>query len=293
LERCAPHEVARWKEHKYRFPPYQYKDDMCIQQPDGSLRPPSAAERERLLDFTHHFTATALPTRARKQSPEALEDVRCSLLGNSFHCGTVAWLAGHWAVRAGYLSSVPDVVDMRLKGPDRGVIGPPVVAHLSCGSHTDPSVQLAENMVRRATHRGSDVRLDTGDILRPDAWPRKPVDPSLWTWQSTHKWRWQSPGHITELEARSTLSAIRWRFRVAQHLRTRFGHLQDNQAALGLCIKCRSSSHILNIVVKRISSLCIAALARPFFLYTDTDRNPADGDSRDVEVSETVRNSHE
>ena len=40
--------------------------------------------------------------------------------------------------------------------------------------------------------------------------------------------------HITDLECRSILAALRWRLRVKKHLRTRFLHLSDSQAGIGV-----------------------------------------------------------
>eukprot|EP00973_Karenia_brevis_P082301 11409031-Karenia_brevis.AAC.1 len=73
---------------------------------------------------------------------------------------------------------------------------------------------------------------------------------------------------------------VRWRLRSSAHLRTRFAHAVDNQATLGVCTKGRSSSHILNCIVRRIGALVCASLTRPLYVYTDTDRNPADAGSR-------------
>eukprot|EP00973_Karenia_brevis_P023517 3238433-Karenia_brevis.AAC.1 len=83
----------------------------------------------------------------------------------------------------------------------------------------DASVLLITEMTRRATHRGSDVRLDTNDLMKPSAWPRRHIDPSRWEWKTVTTWQWTKPGHITELEARAVLSMVRWRLRSSAHLR--------------------------------------------------------------------------
>ena len=92
---------------------------------------------------------------------------------------------------------------------------------------------------------------------------------------------WARSSHITELELRADLAALRWRFRSRRHLRTRFAHLMDSQPCLGVATRSRSSSHLLNVVVKRMSVLVLAALAKPYYGYSETDRNPADHPSRD------------
>ena len=191
------------------------------------------------MDFPRHHTATAMRTRARKATPQLLEDTRCALIGNSFQCGVVAWLLAHWATAAGDLEGGPSVDEMRSNcgendfSCDSQACGPLVHQRAHEEPQNDASVVLVEEMARRATSRGSDVRLDTGDMMTPEAWPRRPCDPQRWTWKTVARWPWQAQASITELETRAVLAAIRWRFRSARHLRTRFGHFIDNQATLG------------------------------------------------------------
>ena len=65
---------------------------------------------------------------------------------------------------------------------------------------------LVKQIRRRVTDKGSDVRLESSQLVRPE-----PTDPSRWTWQLLHSWKREHAGHITELEMRSALTAIRWR----------------------------------------------------------------------------------
>eukprot|EP00973_Karenia_brevis_P048806 6769589-Karenia_brevis.AAC.1 len=65
------------------------------------------------MDFPGHHTCTALPTRDRKVTPDHLDSVRCSLIGNSFQCGVVAWLLQHWGRAAELIDEIQDVADMR------------------------------------------------------------------------------------------------------------------------------------------------------------------------------------
>ena len=148
----------------------------------------------------------------------------------------------------------------------------------SDSSRLHPSVTLCDQLVRAADTRGSDVRLDSGELMHPHSWPRRPVDVARWTWRLCVRYKWKHKSHITELEARAILSALKWRLRSARHLRTRFIHLSDSQADLGVFTKGRSSSRKLHHVVKKAGCLVIAAFARP--AYTETDVNPADAGSR-------------
>ena len=152
---------------------------------------------------------TARRTASRKQEPQTLETVRCSLLGNSFSCFAVAFLLSHWLEDRQWRnrpSSAQEVVE----AAGLGVLNAPscsVRQHSLRSNPPDASVALVEEYARRATHRGSDIRLDTGVLLRPDAWPRQPIDPSSWEWRTAATWRWSEAQHITVLETTLRLPA--------------------------------------------------------------------------------------
>ena len=169
-------------------------------------------------------------------------------------------------------------------GPRSGNVGEGVLVRqrglCKREAFVDPSVVLVEELARRAETRGSDVRLDALECMSPLAWPRRPVSAARWTWKTVASWRWTRPSHITDLEVRGCLGALQWRLRQLQHLRTRFAHLMDSQVGIGVVTKGRSSSHVLNVVVKRICVLVLASLCRPIYGYSETDRNPADAPSR-------------
>eukprot|EP00959_Pyramimonas_sp_CCMP1952_P440488 9222477-Pyramimonas_sp.AAC.1 len=54
----------------------------------------------------------------------------------------------------------------------------------------------------------------------------------------------------------------------------------DSQVGIGVVAKGRSSSRVLNVVVKRICVLVLASLCRPIYGYSETDGNPADDPPR-------------
>ena len=128
----------------------------------------------------------------------------------------------------------------------------------SIESRTHPSIVLCDQLVRSADTRGSNVRIDSGELMHPHSWPRRPMDVARWTWRLCVRYRWKRKRHITELEARAILSALKWRLRSSRHLRTRFIHLSDSQAGLGVFTKGRSSSRKLHHVVKKAD--CLSSL---------------------------------
>ena len=145
---------------------------------------------------------------------------------------------------------------------------------------TETSSFLCESFIRRATSRGSDVRLDTGRLMRPEIWPRMGVRANLWSWKIVLSYLWKDSSHITELELRAVLSALRWRLRSSKYLKCRFLHLSDSQAGLGVLTKCRSSSYKLQRVMYPICALLLFSHCLPAWAYVDTHTNPADLPSR-------------
>ena len=87
-----PDARSRWESDDFRYPPYTKKSEFCMEK-NGHLRVASASEREILMGFSQGHTRL----RKRKLS----EDVRCSMVGNSFHTTVVAvllrqCLLKHW-----------------------------------------------------------------------------------------------------------------------------------------------------------------------------------------------------
>ena len=132
------------------------------------------------MDVPLRHTMTARATRERKAAPAALEAARCALVGNSFACSVVAYIFAHWAVQQGYLTAVPSVEEMRRRGgdwtgaraalhtdvPDSEAAGKLCLKKVGDEEQQDPSAELVMELIRRADPRGSDVRLDTGDLMR-------------------------------------------------------------------------------------------------------------------------------
>ena len=198
-----------------------------------------------------------MATSARKLARLHLERTRMSLPSSSFSCTIIAWLTGHWAKAAGYLTSVPDFLSLRSCSVSTESLKSPASAE-----HVETQKVLVKQMCRRATHRGSDVRLDTDHFMRPDVWLRAPTDPSRWTWKTLHSWKWKHHGHITELEMLSALTAVGWRAPSSSLLRTRFVLFFDKQSSLAELIKSRSSSRNLNVVARKIGAILLCTLSR-------------------------------
>ena len=145
---------------------------------------------------------------------------------------------------------------------------------LTFSEHIRAQKVLMRQLCRRATDRGSDVRLDTGQLMRPHVWPRQPTDPSRWTWKQLHSWKWQHIGHITGLDMRPALTAIRWRPR-GHHF---YAHGLFCSLTTIPCGACQSRSSSRKLSVCRAEDSCNPALQveQALDVYADTDRNLAD-----------------
>ena len=240
------------------------------------------------MDFPLRHTLTLGPTSWRKDAKTKLEVQRCELLGNSFQCGVVAWLVGHWAVEAKFLEHVPTPGQMRAQAP--GHRRDPLMAmplrpwqlQQEKSSHEEAGHALVLELMSAADLRGFDVRLDSGHLLGPRAWPRRPINTELWKWRSVLRHTWSMSEPITALEARAALHSFKWRCRNINNHFCRFLHLVDNQSVLGILSKCRSSSYVLHAIAAKYSCLALASMCVPFHAYCETDRNPADAGSREV-----------
>ena len=89
LETASMEAIARWKAAKHCF---QFEARNMLITPDGSLRLPSLQERETLLGFDKGYTEAALPS---KVSRDMEFNLRCSVLGNSFHVYSISFLVTH------------------------------------------------------------------------------------------------------------------------------------------------------------------------------------------------------
>ena len=242
----------------------------------GQLRQPSALEKEKLLDFAPRHTMTCMPTRARSQMGKALEDVRVSLLGDSFQCMCVAQLLLPMFVMYGYAARHLTPAEMR--GSDQHVPRGPMRGRTNDLLERD----LARAHIAACDPRGSDVRIDIGEPFDVRSWPRRPIDVQRWNWKPVRQTRWRHVEPITILEALAAHLSLVWRSRFRNRLRTRFLHLIDNQATIAVLAKHRSRSTRLNQIVRKSAALLLASGVRRALGYTETDANPADEGSRSV-----------
>ncbi|CAE7349712.1 unnamed protein product [Symbiodinium sp. CCMP2592] len=92
ISKCSPDVLARWKDDRHRFPPYQYRDQNLLVHANATKRIPSVDERERCMGMPRNYTFNSLPKNQVKSQPQHHEDVRMSLVGNAWSVPVIAWL---------------------------------------------------------------------------------------------------------------------------------------------------------------------------------------------------------
>ena len=177
----------------------------------------------------------------------------------------------HWAYDSGFVVRVPTVTEMCRAEAEYEI--PDMVDEAAL------SQELVEQFLCCTTVKGSDIRLDTGIVMRFDAWPRHEVDVNKWQWKQLVGSPWFHKAHISELELRAVLSSLKWRWR---HHKRRSLHLIDAQAVLGVVTNCRSSTFKLHFVIQKICALLLASGCLPEYAYIPTGQYPADRGSRSV-----------
>ena len=282
LRDCLPHEVARWKADRHRFPPYQYKDKHCVKQ-KGEVRPPSVREREAILGFPIGYTTQCL--KKAEQGTQEHEDCRLTLLGNSWSVGVVAWLLSQLLMMLGLIEKVTleQIVD-RLT-PGKGGDLPSLLIRPPFG-RTTSTLPLSQVLVRKmaglTSLRGEDIMVQSNtEVPLRYHRLRASIPAGLWRWKVISGWRWTGrKEHINVLEARAALTTLRWRAEQLKQQDTRFVHLVDSLVVLHCLARGRSSSKKLRRTVMRIGSLSLVTGLQPLWGYVATHQNPADKPSR-------------
>lgn len=259
LKQCDDATLERWHADLHRFPPYQYREEHCLVNKKELLRIPDVEEREMMLGFPLRYTASWAPKGERKSS--GYNDVRLSLLGNSWSVPVVAWLLGQLLGRLGFLQtpSGQDIVEALKPGNSSTAQGRlirlPYTVNPPTGSGS--AYQLAFKLGNLVSIKGDDVLLYTpSSQMVKHHRLRASVPSRLWRWSIIAGWRWCIPGeHINSLELRAILATLRWRIEHKQQTNIRMIHLTDSLVCLHCLTRGRSSSRKLRRTMSRINCL--------------------------------------
>lgn len=159
----------------------------------------------------------------------------------------------------------------------------PLARNLVYGSRVVPPrgvEDLARLLLSRVNHTGSDVRVSTGQILSPKAFPRQSALAGWWLWRGVFSCRWAKHEHINRLELRSILLALKWRVQRLLEHDVRFVHLSDSYICMSIIAKGRASSVMLTSVLRQVGAWCLAFGLYPIQAHVESSENPTDRASR-------------
>ena len=140
------------------------------------------------------------------------------------------------------------------------------------------------SIVRKTSHRGTDVRLLSTQFLCEEE--IVPYPALRWFWQEILAWPWQEEQHINVLEAQALLTYMRRKARDLSQRDQRYVHVLDSRVVTAVLAKGRSRSRRLSRIARRIMAVSIAANLYPMGLWTLSSWNFSDAASRrfDTEV---------
>eukprot|EP00971_Amphidinium_carterae_P337229 6473950-Amphidinium_carterae.2 len=246
-----------WKGDSFRWPPHYYELDWMIRQ-GSELRPLSPDEQLLLLGFNSGH----LDILAKLVPRKLLRDLKRRMIA---HTPAVPVLAGflHQALGKGFAQNFFQRL-WRLAVSLRPLPLSSSWSHrFGQGAAPDATADESKRFImltaRGASHRGGEVRLETGELFLP---PKSPwaaswasFNSAAFQWRVLQSYPWQEGArHINYLELLAVLNLLRRLASDPHRHASRFLHLCDNQATLGALCKGRSSAHLLNFLLRRIAA---------------------------------------
>lgn len=243
------------------------------------------------MGFGWKHTALCLPASQIKSSYQQYDDLRHSMLGDSFNI--FSFIIPCAAVCAEYLPKLTYEHVASRMGLAPGFrnsirLSCPIARKLQYGfqnGNTQSSIQdLNKHLLSRTNHTGSDIRITTGEILNPKSFPRQGVQAQWWKWQHGIKVRWRRPEHINILELRSILLALQHQVARKGVCQMRTVHLSDSYVCLSIIAKGRTSSKQLTRVLRQLNARLLAYDIYLILGHVESTDNPTDAASRSMDV---------
>ena len=285
LDRTPQPARDRWAADDFKYPPYQYKDQYVIWR-GNSWRLIDSSERELLHGYGWGHTSVCMSASDIKKDVQAYEDLRCSLVGDSFSLYSFAIFA--WSACASLLPGMTYAHLCSRMGMAPGFCAPSssscplarrlVYANDMCTKGDVSS--LGRLLLTRVNHTGSDIGISTGAVMNPKAFPRQSACASWWCWKHVFHCRWQKSEHINRLEMRSILLALRWRIQHLTESSCRFIHLTDSYISMSVISKGRSSSEALMSIMRKLAAVQFSFNLYPILIHVESTENPTDEASR-------------
>jgi hypothetical protein len=238
---------------------------------------------EFLLGFHPGHTAPCLSRARARNYAEVWVLERERLTGLSWAPLLAAIVADAWAVKVG-LATMPQKVEdfVARLGPfyDPDYCEQETVQTYDVKSHGyEESALLTEQLFRRVSHRGVDLRLGVALTGKPHIWPVRAVPADMYLWMTVVSQPLQM-AHINQQESRALLVAVRYRTRILSELNKRAVHLVDSLVTMFALAKGRSSATDIIRILRRTNALILMGGLTMCVGYVSTKNNPADRPSR-------------
>ena len=288
LHRCDEATKSRWAAEAYKFPPYHYLDRFIFWKGD-KWRLCSSEERELLMGYGWHHTEVCMSASKIKQSKAKYENERLSLLGDSFSIFSFVIPAA--SMCKNYLPQLHYQHLANRMGLAPGFRAPwkltaPIGRCLKYGDELwgEPEAVSTVNrlLLSKVNHTGSDIRVTTGEVLNPKAFPRQAVEAAWWLWKPVFSFRWKSPDHINAQELRAIFRSLLHILRQKRICNSRLFHLTDSYVCLSIVSKGRSGSRLLNRILKCLNAHLLLYNVYLVLGHVESLQNPTDGASRET-----------
>ena len=278
ISRCDEDTIARWEADQHRYPPYQYLPQFIFWK-GHSWRLANSSERELLLGYGYEHTKLAMSASDQKKSAKEFEDLRCSLLGDSFSVPSFCIVAAALCKRY-----IPTITYSHLCS--RMGMAPGYRAAIRLRAPLKRCLQygfdsFGELLLGRTNHTGSDVRVSSGEVLNPKSFPRQSIESVWWVWKRLFQTRWKQTDHINALELRSVLLALKYHVTHLRSYDARIFHICDSYVCMSIISKGRTGSQKLQWLLKQLSSILLAFNLLLIIGHVESTDNPTDEASRE------------
>eukprot|EP00971_Amphidinium_carterae_P033124 652048-Amphidinium_carterae.1 len=232
----------------------------------------SPPDCEEQLGYRRDHTLHLCSSRVRKGRESMVHDWRCWVLAHALPVGDclyTVWSSLQHAIGLPAFRSAQTWEDAA-----RRVLG------ITNASDKQQWVQaIVSGLFRKATHKGSDVRLSTNTLMKPHIFPRQSLSAAHFSWKVRLSFELGGQ-HINVLELRAADAGVRYYLRSRDRLGSRCLLALDSQVCLGVLVKGRSSSRQLNHVLRLYNCSVLLGHLLMFYVYVATNQNPADRPSR-------------
>ena len=136
-----------------------------------------------------------------------------------------------------------------------------------------------KELVNLVDFRGSDGRLLDGSVCEGSR-QTVPYPAVVWDWKCVQSYAWATDQHINVLELVAFLNYYKCMSAFKYNHNLRFFQVLDSRVVSCVVSKGRSSSKVLNMILRRLAALLISIDAYALPLWTISAWNFADAGSR-------------